>query len=164
MNRLLNKPFHSMHRVLDMLCLNFGNDYRKIVSIGKHVLSDTVYPTHSLHLQTQWRFVHDDKILLGSRDIYKPYSNTINESEWDYSITDRPDNESSLFDILSKQLSQNLFGHYVTQCEQSPLGDIRITFSNGYVFEVFIPASYQDEEWRLIDFSEDEHLIFYDVD
>ena len=153
-----------MYRVLDMLCLNFGTDYRKIIKLGNHVLSDKVYPTYSLHLQTQWRFLHDNNILLGSRDIYKPYSDTIDESAWDYSETDRPDDESSVFDVVSKQLSRNLAGHYVTQCEQSPFGDIHITFSNGYAFEVFIPASYQDEEWRLIDFPADEHLIFNEID
>ena len=164
MDRLLNKSFHSMHRIADMLCLNFGNDLRKTIRLGKCVLSDRVYPAYSLHLQVQWRLIHNNKILLGSRDIYKPYSATVDESEWDYSLTGRPDDESSLFDVVSKQLTKNLLGHYVTQCEQSPFGDIRITFSNDYVFEIFIPASYQDEEWRLIDFSTDEHLIFYDVD
>ena len=164
MNRLINKPFHSMHRILDMLCLNFGNDLQKTVSLGNHILSDRVYPAYSLHLQVQWRFIHNGRILLGSRDMYKPYSAAIDESEWDYSLTDRPDDESSLFDVMSKQLTKNLLGHYVLHCEQSSLGDIRITFSNGYVFEVFIPASYADEEWRLIDFSKDEHLIFHDAD
>jgi len=164
MDRLLNKSFHSMHRVVDMLCLNFGNDLRKIVRLGEHTLSDKVYPAYSLHLQTQWRFVHNNSILLGSRDIYRPYSATIDESEWDYSLIGRPNEESSLFDVVSKQLTENLSGHYVTSCEQSSFGDIRIVFSNGYVFEAFIPASYQDEEWRLIDFTTDEHLIFYDID
>ena len=164
MNRLLNQPFNSMCRVIDMLCLNFGHDSRKTISIGNHVISDKVYPTYSLHLQVQWRFVHNNKIILGSRDMYKPYSDMIDESEWDYSEIGRPDGESSVFDVVSKQISKNLLGHYVTHCEKSPLGDIRIDFSNGYVFEVFIPASYQDEEWRLIDFPADEHLIFYHID
>lgn len=164
MNRLILKPFHSMHRAVDMLCLNFGNDLRKTISIGTHILSDAVYPAYSLHLQVQWRFIHNSKIILGSRDIYKPYSDEIDEDEWDYSQVGRPDDESSVFDVISRQIAQALAGHYVTQCNLSPMGDIRITFSNGYIFEVFIPASYQDEEWRLIDFSNDEHLIFYDVD
>lgn len=164
MNRLINKPFHSMRRVADMLCLNFGNDFRKTVSIGTHILSDKVYPAYSLHLQVQWRFVHDNQILLGSRDIYTPYSWEIDESEWDYSQVGRPDEESSVFDVVSRQITQALTGHYVTHCNLSSLGDIRITFSNSYIFEVFIPASVQEEEWRLIDFAKDEHLIFYDVD
>ena len=164
MDRLLNKSFHSMHRHMDMLCLNFGNDLRQIVSIGERILSDRVYPAYSLHLQTQWRFIHNSNILMGSRDIYTPYSSIVDATKWDYSISNRSDEESSVFDVICKKLSKNLLGHYVTQCEQSTFGDIRITFSNGYVLEVFIPASQQDEEWRLIDISTNEHLIFHDVD
>lgn len=165
MKRLINAPFQGMHRVIDMLCLNLGEIYQaKTIALGNRVISQNILPTFSLHIQTQWRFIHNNKIILGSRDIYTPYSGEIDEYEWDYSEVGRPDDESSVFDVVVKQLTKNLSGHFVTQCDLSPLGDIRIIFSNDYIFEVFIPASYQDEEWRLIDFSRDEHLIFYDVD
>lgn len=163
MNRLIGQPFHSMHRAADMLCLNFGNTREeKDLSIRGRILH-TVYPEYSLHLQVQWRFVYQNQLLLGSRDIYAPFSQDAG-GDWDYGPIGRPDSESSIFDVVSKRISQELLGHHVTGCSVSPVGDIRIVFSNGYTFEVFIPASYKDEEWRLIDFAKDEHLIFYDLE
>lgn len=163
MKRLINTPFYSMHRVMDMLCLNFGTVYRKkTIAIGPKVIDTAVWPTYSLHLQTQWRFTHNGRILLGSRDIYEPFSANVDE-DWDYTPNNRPDEKSSVFDVVSKAVSAALQGTQVTDCVVSPAGDIHIAFSNGYAFDVFIPASVQSEEWRLIDFSKDEHIIFYDV-
>ena len=163
MNRLIGQPFHSMHRAMDMLCLNFGNTWdERIRNVHSRMLLFR-YPEYSLHLQVQWRFTFENRILLGSRDIYEPFSKDVGE-DWDYDEMDRPDEESSIFDVVHKQVAQALLGHHVTECIVSPLGDIRIVFSNGYIFEVFIPASYQTEEWRLIDFPKDEHLIFYDTE
>ena len=148
---------------MDMLCLNLGDTYRtETIAIGSQTISAKVWPAYSLHLQTQWRFTHQGRILLGSRDIYTPFSDSADE-EWDYVPTDRPDDKSSIFDVVSKEISAVLLGERVVDCSVSPVGDIHIAFSNGYIFEAFIPSSIQDEEWRLIDFNKDEHIIFYDV-
>ena len=163
MNRLIAQPFHSMHRAADMLCLNFGNTWEeKTLQLPSQTIQMR-YPEYSLHLQVQWRFILENRILLGSRDIYEPFSPDVGE-DWNYDEIDRPDEQSSIFDVVHKKVAQALLGHYVTECSVSPIGDIRIVFSHGYVFEVFIPASYQDEEWRLIDFPKDEHFVFYDVE
>ena len=151
-----------MHRAMDMLCLNFGETFQeKIVRIGNQVISRKVFPEYSLHLQTQWRFICDNQIILGSRDIYTPFSDNAGD-DWDYAPQGRPDTDSSIFDVVSKRLAQDLTGHYVVKSTLSPFGDIFIQFSNGYRFEAFIPASAKDEEWRLIDSKSDEHLVFYD--
>jgi len=164
MKRLINEPFHSMHRVMDMLCLNFGQTCRnETISIGNRVISQRIFPVYSLHIQVQWRFIYQGTILLGSRDIYKPFSNDIDVDMWDYNPTNRPDCESSLFDVASRQVSEALTGHYVTDATVTQFGDVQLKFSNDYVFEVFIPASYKDEEWRLIDVIGNEHLVFHDT-
>ena len=137
--------------------------FERIIQIGDQVISQDVYPEYSLHLQTQWRFMHNEQIILGSRDIYEPFSDHVDDN-WDYIPQGRADEESSIFDVVSKDLICELTGHHVVQCTCSPAGDICIRFSNGYIFQVFIPASYQEEEWRLIDFKNDEHMIFYDCD
>ena len=162
MKRLINAPFHSMHRVMDMLCLNLGDTHRaETIAIGSQIISATVWPAYSLHLQTQWRFTHQCRVLLGSRDIYKPFSTE--DDDWDYIPTGRADEESSIFDVVSKEISDALQGTYIVDCTVSPIGDIHIIFSNGYEFEAFIPSSIQDEEWRFIDFQKDEHIIYYDI-
>ena len=163
MNRLIGQPFLGMTRAIDMLCLNFGNSWKDDAIQCRGRAFPVRYPEYSLHLQVQWRFVSADRIVLGSRDIYEPFSPNVGEN-WEYDLIGRPDSESSIFDVVSKQVSQELMGHHVTECSVSPMGDIRSIFSNGIIFEVFIPASYQDEEWRLIDFANDEHFVFYDVE
>ena len=163
MKRLINTPFYSMHRVMDMLCLNLGDTHRaETIAIGSQIISATVWPAYSLHLQTQWRFANQGRILLGSRDIYKPFSDDADE-DWNYLPTGRSDDECSVFDVVSKEVSTALLGEHIVDCSVSPIGDIHITFSNGYIFEAFIPSSIQDEEWRLIDFNKDEHIIFHNV-
>jgi hypothetical protein len=54
-------------------------------------------------------------------------------------------------------------GSTVTNCTISEFGDLRISFSNNVLFELFIPTSSKDEEWRLVDLTRDEHVVFYDV-
>lgn len=165
MNRLLHTQFRAMCRVIDMLCINFGDTIKsETITINDRIISRSVTPAFSLHLQTQWRFISEDRILLGSRDIYSPFDENHVDEEWDYVIVGRPDHESIIFDVTARQIQDELNGHYVTQCDVSPFGDIRITFSNGYVFEAFIPASHKEEEWRLIDMRTGEHLVFYDTD
>lgn len=159
MNRLIGQPFLGMNRAIDMLCLNFGIAWKEETIQRRGKVFHMRCPDYSLHLQVQWRFVHQDQILLGSRDIYEPFSQDVGE-DWAYDLIGRPDSESSIFDVVSRRISQELLGQHVTDCSVSPVGDIRIVFSNGYTFEVFIPASYKEEEWRLIDFAKDEHLIF----
>ena len=165
MERLQSKKFRMMFRVLDMLCISFGKTVRtEEIRIADQVLHRRTIPEFSLHLQTHWRFRNGDTILLGSRDIYYPFSKDIDEDSWDYSETNRPDCESSVFDVVSKQVSAALKKQYVTCSTITPYGDIRIEFSNGYVFEAFVPDSTKKEEWRLIDNNTDEHFVFCDAE
>ncbi len=161
MNQLIGVRFHSIYRFMDMLCLNFGKDIM-VVNLDTAHEPAKRFPEFSLHLQTQWRFLKDGKILLGSRDIYHPFSDDVGE-DWDYNPHGRDDCESSVFDVEKRNLQLLLTDTHVVDASVSSAGDIRIEFSNSIIFEVFIPASYQDEEWRLIDCAKDEHLIFYDI-
>ena len=163
MVRLQNKKFRMMFRVIDMLCINFGKTVStEEIRIADQLIHRRTIPEFSLHLQTHWRFRDGDTILLGSRDIYHPFSKGIDEDCWDYAETNRPDCESSIFDVVSKQVSAALKKQYVTSSTMTAYGDIRIDFSNGYVFEAFVPDSAKQEEWRLIDHNADEHFIFCD--
>ena len=165
MDRLQHKKFRTMFRVIDMLCISFGQTVRsEEIRIADQIIHRRTIPEFSLHLQTHWRFRDGDTILLGSRDIYHPYSQDIDEDNWDYAETNRPDCESSVFDVVSKQVSAALKKQYVTSSSMTAYGDIRIEFSNGYVFEAFVPDSTKTEEWRLIDTNSGDHIVFYDLE
>lgn len=141
-----------------MLCLFIGDDYNLVYRDKEIHVAE-----FALHIQTQWRFVRDNSIILGSRDIYKPYNASVSD-DWKYDIVGRSDEESSIFDVTAKSLNITMANALVLSATASPFGDIRIMFSNGVLFESFTPASEKAEEWRLIDYKTHEHTIFYDVE
>ncbi len=156
---LIGKKFNRISRAADMMCLFLGEDYvyRSPVGLTAEVAE------FSVHFTTQWRFKMGSEILLASRDIYTPYSDSVPE-DWAYDIVGRSDGESSVFDVAAKSLMQKMSGSVVTQCSLSETNDITIVFSNGVVFEQFTPALRKDEEWRLIDYVDDRHIVCYDED
>lgn len=154
---LLNKKFNNISRAVDMLCLFLGEDYSFISQNGQRI--DVA--EYSLHFQTQWRFREKNAILLASRDIYEPFDESISK-DWEYDITGRPDELSSVFDVRAKQLRSTMEGTVVIKCLLTATNDIILEFSNGVVFEQFTPASRKDEEWRIIDYINDTHIVCYD--
>lgn len=157
LSKLVDKPFRCISRAVDMLCLFVGEDYDFTSTVGGKIAVTEL----SLHVQSQWRFRKDDTILLASEDIYEPY-NQAAPKDWEYDIVGRPDSESSLFDVLAKGFSMKMQGAIVTEYGISNMNDITIRFSNGVVFEQFVPASRKREQWRLIDYKNDLHTICYD--
>ncbi len=154
---LLNKRFNRISRVIDMLCLFFGEDYT-VIKDDKVIENVAEF---SLHLQTQWRFRDNDRILLASRDIYEPYNKDVSD-DWEYDLVGRPDELSSVFDVKSKKLIEKMKNTIVAESTLSPTNDILIKFSNGIIFEQFTPASTKDEEWRLINYANDLHIVCHD--
>ena len=159
LSMLVNKKFNTISRAIDMMCLFLGEDYSFLSSRGKQI--DVA--EFSLHFQTQWRFRKGGTILLASRDIYEPYSENVPE-DWAYDLLGRPDELSSVFDVYSKKLKDMMRDAYVVDCGLSETNDISIRFSNGVLFEQFTPATRKDEEWRLIDYINDVHILCYDED
>lgn len=85
------------------------------------------------------------------------------EDGWDYDVLNRPDEESSIFDVVVKELSEELANVTVTNVEFSPLSDLRIDFSSGACFETFTPSMRKEEEWRFISADDFVHLVVFDV-
>ena len=84
--------------------------------------------------------------------------------DWEYDLIGRPDEQSSVFDVQTKALKVKMQDAVVTECRLSPVNDMVIVFSNGVVLEQFMPATRKDEEWRLIDYKKDEHIVCYEED
>ena len=141
-----------------LICFAFlGEDHTTAGFRGKQIK----VAEYSIHFQTQWRFREKDTILLASRDVYEPYCENVPE-DWQYDLIGRPDELSSVFDVQAKALKAKMQGTVVTECRLSPVNDLVIAFSNGVIFEQFMPASRKDEEWRLIDYKNDEHIVCYE--
>ena len=158
LSMLINKKFNDISRVIDMLCLFLGEDY-SFTSRGKQI--DVA--EFSFHIQSQWRFRNGGSILLASRDVYEPYSENVSE-DWEYDLIGRPDALSSVFDVYAKKLKEIMHDTHVVDCRLSKTNDITIVFSNGVIFEQFMSATRKNEEWRLIDYINDVHIVCYDED
>ena len=156
LSMLVNKRFNTISRANDMLCLFLGEDY-SFFSRSKRIDVAEL----SLHIQSQWRFRSSETILLASRDIYEPYSKNVPE-DWEYDLVGRPDELSSVFDVYVKKFKNMMRNTYVVDCRLSETNDITIIFSNGVIFEQFTPATIKGEEWRLIDYINDVHIVCYD--
>lgn len=156
LTQLIGKKFNAVSRACDMMCLFLGEDY-SITSHGKRLN----VAEFSFHFQTQWRFRNGREILLASRDIYEPYDENASEN-WQFDPIGRSDSESSIFDVRVKAFKELMVDSYVVDCRLSEVKDLIICFSNGVIFEQFTPASRRDEEWRLIDYVGNVHMICYD--
>lgn len=164
LQEIVGKSFSGIWRAVDMLALDLGGE----VSIFEpYDPEDTLRAEFSLRFMCQWRFIMEGRILLASRDIYVPYDPELEaDTEWEYDLTGRPDAQSSIFDVQRRAVEQRLQDCTVSAASVNEMGDLRIAFSNGAVFESFTPSSRADEFWRMIRFYPDrkaEHIVFFET-
>lgn len=157
MQRIIGSKFNNVFRACDMLTLNLGNNVTR--ANGK------TYPEYSIHVQTAWRFVNEDEILLAKSDIYLPLIQESADYERNFESLDRADSKNSVFDVLQKTINDHFTDAIVECVTVSTLGDLYITFNNGIVFQAIVDSSRNVEFWRFIDFTkvEPEHLVVYDI-
>ena len=124
MNRIIGKPFNSICRIVDLLGLYFGDDVEVELSRGLQQK-----PQFSLHIQTQWRFRKDERILLASRDIYTPFDPSA-DADWRFDIVGREPAQSSVFDAISIYfVSYFYFDFRVIVAAPTPLPETLSTIS-----------------------------------
>lgn len=165
MNRIQEiqgKHFLGIYRAVDMLMLELGQERPYF---DPDLQEESRVPEYSIHFMTQWRFVKDDAILLASRDIYIPYDPEMDEDTWEYDLTGRPDAQSSVFDVVGRELAGKLQGTSVESCAVNALGDLKLVFSDGTAFESFTPSCRRDEFWRMVHYAangETDHLVVFE--
>tara|TARA_B110001452_G_C14939978_1_gene328745 strand:+ start:54 stop:548 length:495 start_codon:yes stop_codon:yes gene_type:complete len=134
-------------RSSNMECLKFGfktND--KNQNIGEF----------GLHIQTDWRIINEEKILIGSNDLFEPDSENQSESDFDYETGNLRDQK--LDKIIN---SDNLI---VSKIRIEKIGGLNIQFKNKTELQI-IPTNSSESEynefWRLIDNRkpETEHIV-----
>ena len=155
MKRIIGTKFNSIFRCLDMLCFNLGNDVQDD--------EGDVIPEYRFHIQTSWRFVKGKEILLASRDIFLPHDESLNNGYYDYeeqSTQKEITATSSIFDVAMHDFEKHFENAIVKSFDISPLGDLRIDFTNGVYFETFTPSARKCEEWRFLPFGEDHFVVF----
>lgn len=142
-----------------MLCFCLGNDVKN--SHGETV------PEYNLHIQTFWRFIKDQEILLASRDIYLPQDASLDDGYYDFDEQSTPKEitaTSSIFDVAVHGLKEHFGDAVVKSFQINSFGDLRIDFTNGVYFETFTPSKRKAEEWRFLTADEkEEHFVVFDV-
>ena len=98
---------------------------------------------------------------MASGDVYEPFCDNVPD-DWQYDLIGRSDELSSVFDVYAKALMDKMRGTVVSECHLSEINDMTIIFSNGVIFEQFMSESRKNEEWRLIDYIKETHIVCYD--
>ena len=157
MKRIIGSKFNNIFRCVDMLCLNLGNDVKDD--------EGHVYSEFGFHIQTVWRFIKGNEILLASRDIYLPQDEALDNGDYDFeeqSTQKEITATSSIFDVAMHDFGKYFENATVKSFDISPLGDLRIDFTNGVYFETFTPSARKCEEWRFLPPGREDHLVIFD--
>lgn len=101
---------------------------------------------YALDVDCPWRIRYNSKILLASLDMFEPASTYQNDETFEWDIQG-----NNLFDERAAMLCSKEPIITVRNVELSPTYDLKITFSNDYILEVFVCGSTDTEQWRLLE-------------
>ena len=161
-SKVINKDLNKLGRAADMLWLSIGDSLIYEFESNKEKRKVSEY---AIHFQCQWRFVKQGNILLASHDIYNPYDNNLKyDDDWDWDIFDRKKEQSSVFDVRSKELINELLPLKIINIYITDTYDLHIDFIKDIHFDTFITCSTKREYYRFLDFHTDKHTVIFDVD
>ena len=152
---LIGERLNYLGRAANMLDIGFGDDVEHITLRGeKHEVSRFV-----MHVQTSWRLIKGQEIVLGSYDFYTPRN--------DLTIDEFYDTEfgNSLFDETSKKMNDSIVDNpiQITGIEANDMGDAVIFMNNEHRLEIFVNASGDVESWRFFRMDDhSEHFVVFD--
>ena len=149
---LVGLPLWSSGRAGDLQWFAFGDRRTVTTSNGKA----KEVGEFALHVQCPWRIVRDDRVVVGSSDLYYPADEAAEVPEdfdWDGVVTRRDRRVAALF--------ENETGAFAVQrIDVGDAGALRIAFDKGYALELFPHDSVTDEDWRLFrPYLDDPHLV-----
>jgi hypothetical protein len=156
LDRLIGLPLWSAGRAGDLEWFHFGSQHNIIDESGT---TGRPVGDYALHVQCAWRIIGPVGILVGSDDLYFPAtgetSNDSAEFDWDRKGKNRRD--EMILALIESREGESLI---VTDVGVDHVGNIRLTLSHLYVFEVFPYSSLPREQWRLFQPHNDtRHLV-----
>lgn len=117
---------------------------------------DEPVASYALHMQCPWRITYEQKIVIGSADVYRPrldYTGDPDLFEWDVAGMNALDEQVNLhfhWNTMKWTVERMMADHY---------GGFTISFSNGYQLESFIHETSDTELWRLLMRTEQQHFV-----
>lgn len=128
---------------------------RKINRICDMVSIELITPQQKkffLHIQSFFRILKNDKVVICASDMYRRSTKLQNESfDWD-----KPG--QTLYDDAIDENIEELCGVQILDIHQSDSGDLRILFSSNFSLEIFVDTIVSEEKFRI--FNDD---ICYEV-
>ena len=142
-------------RAANMLDIGFGENV-KYVSLNDN---ERIVAYYVIHIQTSWRFIKDEKIILAFSDFYNP------KDDISYEVFQENQFGNSQFDSRSNEINEliNSTEIKIVNIIANDFGDITIYFDNKFRLEVFVDVSGVEESWRLFKIGDDsEHFVVFD--
>jgi hypothetical protein len=111
----------------------------------------------ALHVQCAWRITQDDRVLVGSNDLYYPADYDENnarspEFDWERDPNRRDKLLASMFENGTKEF-------LVQKVEVGLAGSLHIALSGNLFLEVFPNDSLTGEHWRLFEPDKKGHFV-----
>ncbi len=151
---LVDEQVSYFGRISNMLCVGFGEALKLKNYNGNTVTKSSI----ALHIQAAWRIISNSKVLIASSDFYTPNSRLNSSEDFEYSEFEWDIQGNNLFDEKAIQWLNNKL--YVKNFYVSKIGDLKISFSNDDILEVFSDASDDTELWRIFKpGSKQEHIV-----
>ena len=128
LKQLIGKKISGINRVCDLVCLQFGSENEKDIS---------------LHIQSFFRFVKNGKVLICSDDMCRCDPACDQELfEWDV-----PGN--SVYDASIKANRDILFNSKVLSANTNLVGDLIIVFEHDIELQILIDTVESEEKYRI---------------
>jgi hypothetical protein len=143
MQALVGKAVWRYTRAADMACFDFGT--RRTVPALRNGTKEV--GKFALHVQCPWRITQEDRIVVGSQDLYYPaHFQTGQEipAEFDW------DREPNLRDKLLSELFEKQEPLVDSEIHVASAGRVCILLTDGLVFDI-LPTDSHVEWWRLFE-------------
>jgi len=124
-----------------------GRVKRKKIMSGRYALD----PICSVRLTC------DDKVILSDSLIQLPNSQMCNSPDFDWDNFDwnKPGN-NSFDEVVTKHIGNEPFDFIVSKIDVNKFGDLTISFSNGFIIQLFADGTDKNENWRFYDLLADD--------
>lgn len=116
------------HRACDIQVMKFGARVEDVDYRGR----PGVVGEWAVHLTGAWRIVCEGRVLVGQEDWDIP-ADGVDEDEFDRGVL----GQSRRDRFVDRFMAHGEFAHLVDRSSVSPLGDLRLEFSDGCVLETF---------------------------
>jgi hypothetical protein len=153
-NVLVGKPLWRCLRAADMAMFDFGN--RKKVPGLRGEWKEV--GDFALHVQCAWRLTRQDRVIVGSTDLYYPASyqeddQVPSDFDWDEEPNLRDKRLVSLFEGGTREFM-------VEKVQPGLAGSLYISLHDGLSLELFPEHSLRKEHWRLfVPSTEQRHFV-----